>query len=106
MEGVSRVAKIRDTPTGGERTQHTPQEEAASTQHKTPIFSQKMALTPSEITLKKTVSKNQEHTKGSNLRPSPLKSSEVVPETALYRRNKTEHLSGMGCYANKHILLF
>ena len=105
MEGVSRVAKIRDTPTGGERIQHTPQEEAASTQHKTPIFSQKMASTPSEITLKKIVNKkprtHEPPLGGSNLQPPPLKSCEVVPETALNRRNKTEHLSETGCYADK-----
>ena len=77
MEGVSRVAKIRDTPTGGERTQHTPQEEAASTQHKTPTLSQRKWRHPLvKVHLKRRLVETKNtltSTKGSNLRPSPLK---------------------------------
>ncbi len=101
MEGVSRVAKTRDTPTGGERTQHTPQEEAASTQHKTPSFSQRKWIQPLvKVHLNRRLVKTKNtltSTKGSNLRPSLLKTqrSSTGNGTKSEKQNKTPQRNGL-----------
>jgi len=57
MEGVSRVAKIRDTPTGGENPNTHPKRKRPLHNTKTHLLTEKMASTPSENTLKKTANK-------------------------------------------------